>query len=52
MVTLLNYFDLQSFESRRRTDHMVVGFTTTCVINTYYPLTCELAMSDNRTNLS
>ena len=28
LVTLLNYFGLQSFGSRHRTDDMVVGFTT------------------------
>ena len=28
LETLLNYFDLQSFGSRHRTDDMVVGFTT------------------------
>jgi hypothetical protein len=28
LQTLLNYFDLQSFGSRHRTDDMVVGFTT------------------------
>ena len=36
LETLLNYFDLQSFGSRRRTDDMVVGFTITLEISVYY----------------
>jgi len=42
-ISLLKYHSISliNFRYRRRRDRMVVGFTTTCAISTYYHWGCE-----------
>ena len=42
----LCYFHILQIRDHRSHDHMVVGFTTTCVLGAYHHLSCEFDYAD------